>query len=254
MRKIRIIPRLDIKGSNLIKSVQFEGLRVVGSPNEYAKKYYKEGADELLYLDVVASVFGRNSLNDLISEASKDVFIPITVGGGIRSVENATSIFKSGADKVALNTAAVKNPNLITDLAQRFGSQSIAVSIEAKKIKNGYWEVYTEYGRENSGIDLFKWVNICVEKGAGEIIITSIDKDGTANGFELEILKKLGNIEIPLIFCGGMGALNDITQVLKFNNVDAIAIGHSLHFNKLTLPEIRKFAISKKLNLRKFSL
>ena len=141
MRKVRIIPRLDIKGPNLIKSVQFEGLRVLGSPNDFAKRYYDEGADELLYMDVVASLYGRNSLNDLISKAAKNVFIPITVGGGIRTINDAIQIFKSGADKVSINTAAVKNHDLISDLAQRFGSQSIVVSIEAKKVKDGCWAV-----------------------------------------------------------------------------------------------------------------
>ncbi len=252
MRKVRIIPRLDIKGPNLIKSVQFEGLRVLGSPNDFAKRYYDEGADELLYMDVVASLYGRNSLNDLISKAAKNVFIPITVGGGIRSVDDAIQIFKSGADKIAINTAAVKNPYLISDLVQRFGSQSIVVSIEAKKVKAGSWTVYTDYGREKSELDLFKWIKICVEKGAGEIIITSIDREGTGEGFETEILEKLGNLEIPVIFCGGMGKLNDIIEVLKLGNIDAISMADSIHYNKLKISQIRDFALSKNLNLRNF--
>ena len=215
MKKIRIIPRLDIKGPNLIKSIQFEGLRIIGDPNTFAKKYYKEGADELLYMDVVASLYGRNSLMDLISNAVKDVFIPITVGGGIRSIENAGEVLRSGADKVAVNTAVVKNPKLITQLKDKFGSQSIVVSIEAKKIDNG-WEAYTENGREKTGLDVIHWAKKCSNMGAGEILLTSVDREGTRKGFDLELINEVKkHINIPLIVSGGMSSPKDISNHFK---------------------------------------
>ena len=185
MKRVRIIPRLDIKGPNLIKSIQFEGLRVIGDPNSFAKKYYHEGADELLYMDSVASLYGRNSLKDLVSKAAKDVFIPITVGGGIRSIETATDILRNGADKVAVNTAAVKNPKLINELVKKFGSQSIVISIEAKHTSDNKWEVFIENGRERTGLDVVKWVKQCESLGAGEILLTSIDKEGTGKVFDI---------------------------------------------------------------------
>ncbi|MBD1171187.1 imidazole glycerol phosphate synthase cyclase subunit, partial [Pelagibacterales bacterium SAG-MED04] len=168
MRKLRIIPRLDIKGENLIKGIQLEGVRVIGNPNIFAKKYYNNGADELLYMDAVASLYGRNNLKELIKKAVKDVFIPITVGGGIRSIEDAYDILRSGADKIAINTAAVIRPNLIKELSNEFGSQSIVVSIEAKQQSKFDWEVYVESGREKTGIKVFDWIKKAESLGAGE--------------------------------------------------------------------------------------
>jgi cyclase len=185
MRKIRLIARLDIKGPNLIKGVHLEGLRVIGSPNEYALKYYQQGADELIYMDCVASLYGRNSLEEIIQNAAKDVFVPMTVGGGIRSVEDATNLLRCGADKVAVNTAAVANPQLISGISQRFGSQCMVLSIEAKQVGPDKWEVFTDNGRERTGLDVIDWVKKGVDLGAGEILLTSVDREGTRKGFDI---------------------------------------------------------------------
>ena len=183
MKNLRIIARLDVKGPNLIKGIHLEGLRVIGAPNEYALDYYYQGADELIYMDVVASLYGRNHLGEIIKNAAKDIFIPMTVGGGIRTIENAREILRSGADKVAINTAAVANPTIITDVARQFGSQAMVLSIEAKKVEGSHWEVYTDNGRERTGLDVVDWAKLCVLNGAGEILLTSVDHEGTRKGF-----------------------------------------------------------------------
>ena len=254
MRKIRLIPRLDIKGENLIKGIQLEGLRVIGDPNKFAKKYYDLGADEILYMDAVASLYGRNNLGTLIKKTTKDVFIPITVGGGIRSVKDAYDIFISGADKIALNTAAVTDPQLISDLVKKFGSQSIVISIEAKKISTNDWEVFTECGREKTGIKVIDWVKRCVRLGAGEILLTSIDKEGMLNGYDIDLIKVVSNeIEIPLIASGGMSKANDILGAVIEGGADAISMASVLHYNKVSLKEIRKTALENNIDVREFN-
>jgi len=185
MRKVRLVARLDIKGPNLIKGIHLEGLRVIGAPNEHALRYYQQGADEFIYMDCVASLYGRNNLGDIVQNAVKDVFVPITVGGGIRSVEDATHLLRCGADKVAVNTAAVANPKLISDIARRFGSQCMVLSIEAKQIGPDRWEVFTDNGRERTGLDVVVWVKQGVALGAGEILLTSVDREGTRKGFDI---------------------------------------------------------------------
>jgi imidazole glycerol-phosphate synthase subunit HisF len=254
MRKIRLIPRLDIKGENLIKGIQLEGLRIIGDPNEYAKKYYNQGADEIIYMDSVASLYGRNNLKNLIKKTVKDVFIPITVGGGIRSIDDANEVFKSGADKIAVNTAAVKNPRLISDLVKKFGSQSIVVSIEAKKIGENDWEVFTESGREKTGLKVLEWVKKIVALGAGEILLTSVDREGMLNGYDIELIKCTSNlIEIPLIASGGMGSPNDILAAVLEGGADAVSMASVLHYNKNDLSEIRKVASKNKIEVREFN-
>tara|TARA_B100000768_G_C11220939_1_gene350489 strand:+ start:286 stop:1053 length:768 start_codon:yes stop_codon:yes gene_type:complete len=251
MKRIRIIPRLDIKGPNLIKSIQFEGLRVIGDPNSFAKKYYHEGADELLYMDSVASLYGRNSLKDLVSKAAKDVFIPITVGGGIRSIETATDILRSGADKVAVNTAAVKNPKLINELVKKFGSQSIVISIEAKHTSDNKWEVFIENGRERTGLDVVKWVKQSESLGAGEVLLTSIDKEGTGKGFDIELLKNVQKvINIPLIASGGMGKPKDLLEIVMNLNVNAVSMANIIHYNKFSIKNIKDFAQKNNIAVR----
>tara|TARA_B110000971_G_C19951296_1_gene473482 strand:- start:169 stop:939 length:771 start_codon:yes stop_codon:yes gene_type:complete len=253
MRKIRLIPRLDIKGENLIKGIQLEGLRVIGDPNKFAKKYYNLGADEILYMDSVASLYGRNSLENIIKKTTKDVFVPITVGGGIRSVKDAYDIFISGADKVAINTAAVKNPQLISELVEKFGSQSIVISIEAKKISNDDWEVFTECGREKTGIKVIDWVKEITRLGAGEILLTSVDKEGMLNGYDIDLIRIVSNqVEIPLIASGGMGKANDILGAVTEGGADAISMASVLHYNKVSLNEIRKIALENNIDVREF--
>ncbi|HEM0907920.1 TPA: imidazole glycerol phosphate synthase subunit HisF, partial [Legionella pneumophila] len=194
MSNVRLIARLDIKGPNLIKGVHLEGLRVVGNPNEYAMAYYAQGADELIYMDTVASLYGRNNLSEIVKTTAENVFIPITVGGGIRSVDDAKQLLRCGADKVAINTAATKNPTLISDIARRFGSQCVVLSIEAKRTVDGRWEVMTDNGREHTGMDVVDWARNGEEFGAGEILLTSIDQEGTRKGFDLELVKQVSSM------------------------------------------------------------
>jgi len=239
----RVIPRLDIKGPNLIKGINLEGVRVIGDPNTFALKYYKDGADELLLMDNVASLYGRNNLTDVISEAAKSIFIPITVGGGIRSVEDAHNILRAGADKIAINTAAVERPKIIKELAKVFGSQCISISIETKKIKDGSWEVYTHHGRDKTGIELISWILQVTKLGAGEIILTSIDHEGTKIGFDLELIEKVSEVcTVPLVVSGGMGLIDHIDEVLLKDNIyiDGISIASALHYNLIKLPAIKK--------------
>ena len=193
MKKIRIIPKLDIKGPNVIKGIHLEGLRVVGDPALLAKKYYEQGADELLYMDVVASLYGRNNILDIIKKASDEIFIPLTVGGGVRKVEDIKTFLRAGADKVAINTMATKKPDLIKKGAEMFGSQCIVISIEAKSIEENKWEVYCENGREKTGLDALEWAKEVAELGAGEIFLTSIDKEGVCKGYNLKLIKNYGN-------------------------------------------------------------
>jgi cyclase len=241
MKKVRLIARLDIKGPNLIKGVHLEGLKVIGSPNEYALKYYEQGADELIYMDSVASLYGRNHLGEIIKDAAKEIFIPMTVGGGIRSVEDATEILRSGADKVAINTAAVANPALITQLAEKFGSQCVVLSIEAKKNSNGHWEVLTENGRERSGLDVVEWAIQGCSNGAGEILLTSVDMEGTKKGFDNELLKAVSSqVEIPVIASGGMGKLSDAVDAIEKGEANAVAMADILHYGKATFSEVRE--------------
>jgi cyclase len=241
MKKVRLIARLDIKGPNLIKGVHLEGLKVIGSPNEYALKYYKQGADELIYMDSVASLYGRNHLGEIIKDAAKEIFIPMTVGGGIRSVEDATEILRSGADKVAINTAAVANPALITQLAEKFGSQCVVLSIEAKKDSSGHWEVLTENGRERSGLDVVEWAIQGCSNGAGEILLTSVDMEGTKKGFDNELLKAVSSqVEIPVIASGGMGKLSDAVDAIEKGEANAVAMADILHYGKATFSEVRE--------------
>ncbi len=253
MRKLRIIPRLDIKGENLIKGIQLEGVRVIGNPNIFAKKYYHNGADELLYMDAVASLYGRNNLKELIKKAVKNVFIPITVGGGIRSIEDAYEILRSGADKIAINTAAVKRPNLIKELSNEFGSQSIVVSIEAKQQSRFDWEVYVESGREKTGIKVFDWIKKAESLGAGEILITSVDREGTKKGFDINLLKNVTELtKLPIIASGGMGKLEDFKSVSNEAKVDAVAIATVFHYDLISVQDVRNYGLKNKIDLRNF--
>lgn len=252
MSNLRIIPRLDIKGTNLIKGIRLEGLRVIGNPQEYAIKYYREGADELVYMDIVASLYGRNNLSEIISRAAENVFIPITVGGGIRSVEDARLILRSGADKVAINTAAVARPELISEMAHRFGSQAMVLSIEAKQVASGKWEVYTDNGRERTGVDVIEWAQRGVGLGAGEILLTSVDREGTRKGFDLDLIRQVSQaVSVPVIASGGMGSTDDFIAAAREGLADAVAMADVLHYNRLSLNEIRGAALAAGLEVRK---
>tara|TARA_Y100000590_G_scaffold435250_1_gene554442 strand:+ start:575 stop:1339 length:765 start_codon:yes stop_codon:yes gene_type:complete len=251
MGKVRLIPRLDIKGPNLIKGIQLEGLRIIGNPNEFAKKYYEQGADELLYMDSVASLYNRDSIKELIKDAAKNVFIPITVGGGIRSIKDAKEIFKSGADKIAINTGVVKKPQLLKDLANKFGSQSVVVSIEAKKISENEWEVLIDHGRERTGIKVLDWVKKTISMGAGEILLTSVDKEGTKKGFDIDLIKSVtGVASIPVIASGGMGKASDFISAVLEGKVDAVSMASILHYNIDTIQNIKLLAKTNNVKVR----
>lgn len=248
---IRLIPRLDIKGPNLVKGVHLEGLRVLGDPHDFSKFYYEQGADELLYIDIVASLYGRNNLADIVSHTIKDVFVPLTVGGGIRSTDDVKMLLRAGADKVAINTFAVKNPSLISEVAHAFGSQCMVLNIEAKRVAASRWEVYTDNGREKTGIDVIAWAIRGVELGAGEILLTSVDQEGTKNGFDIELVKAVSNaVSIPVIASGGMGTHEHLKEVVLSGGARAVAIADVLHYKRLSLHEIRDQALKSGLSVR----
>ncbi|UAA39140.1 imidazole glycerol phosphate synthase cyclase subunit [Paraneptunicella aestuarii] len=251
MRNIRVIARLDVKGPNLIKGIHLEGLRVVGDPHAFSNDYFNQGIDEIIYMDAVASLYGRNSLTEIVESMSRNIFIPITVGGGIRSVDDAWALFRSGADKVALNTAAIANPELITLISQRFGNQAVVVSIEAKAKPGGKWEAYVDNGREKTGVDVVTWAKEVERLGAGEILLTSVDKEGTQRGFDLPLIKSVSNeVNIPVIASGGMGSLQDFKACVLDANADAVAIAHMLHYKKLSVSDIKAFALSNGIPVR----
>ena len=228
----RIIARLDIKGPNLVKGIHLEGLRVLGKPEVFAKHYYETGADELFYQDVVASLYERNSLHEIISKTANEIFIPLTVGGGLRTIEDINNVLRAGADKVAINTAAIKNPNLIREASRTFGSSTIVVAIEAIKQNNGQYFAYTDNGREYTGIEVCKWAKMVEDLGAGEIILTSVDKEGTGNGFDIELTKLVADIvSIPVIAHGGAGKSEHISQVISSGKAEAVAIASMIHYN-----------------------
>lgn len=254
MSNVRIIARLDIKGPNLIKGINLEGLRVMGSPNKFALDYYNQGADELIYMDVVASLYGRNHLGEIIEDAAKDIFIPMTVGGGIRSIEDARKILRSGADKVAINTAAVSNPLVIRDIARKFGSQCIVISIEAKKAEGNHWEVYTNNGRERTGLDVVEWVKTCVANGAGEVLLTSVDREGTRKGFDVELVKAVSSaVNVPIIASGGMGKPEDLLPVISEGGADAVAVADIIHYKRAQIGDIRLVAEAAGLGVRSYA-
>jgi imidazole glycerol-phosphate synthase subunit HisF len=251
LSNLRIIPRLDIKGKNLIKGVQLEGLRVMGDPQEFALGYYRAGADELVYMDIVASLYGRNNLSDIIRRAADQVFIPITVGGGIRSVDDARHILRSGADKVAINTAAIARPDLISEVARHFGSQAMVLSIEAKQVAQGKWEAYTDNGRERTGLDVLQWARRGVEMGAGEILLTSVDREGTRKGFDIDLIRQVSEAAtVPVIASGGMGSIEDFLMAAQLGLADGISMADTLHYNRLQLGDIRAAALKAGLAVR----
>lgn len=251
MAFLRLIARLDIKGPNLVKGVQLEGLRKLGSPNAFVQKYYREGIDEILYMDIVASLYGRDSLLNIVRETTQDAFIPITVGGGIRSLEDVRAILREGADKIAVNTGAVKRPALIHEISDTFGAQCVVLSIEAKRNAPGHWEVYYDNGREKTGMDVLEWAQQGYELGAGEILLTSVDQEGTASGCDIDLVNAVVKaVPIPVIACGGIGLREHISEVVAKAQPDAVAMANVLHYGKLSVPEIREHLRAKKIDVR----
>jgi len=253
MRNIRVIARLDVKGVNLIKGIHLEGLRVIGDPNVYSFDYYHQGVDELIYIDCVASLYGRNHLANIVKSAAKDIFVPITVGGGIRTIDDVKEILRSGADKVAVNTAAVANPALITDIAKLFGSQCMVLSIEAKQVGVGKWEVYTDNGREHTGLDVIEWCKRGENLGAGEILLTSVDREGTRKGFDVALVNAVSSeVSIPVIASGGMGKIEDFLEVVCDGGADAVAMADVLHYGRIKIGDIRAAARNVGLGVRSY--
>lgn len=228
---VRIIPRLDIKGPNLVKGIHLEGLRVVGKPEDFARFYYETGADELIYMDAVASLYGRNSLLDIVSKTSREIFIPLTVGGGLRTIDDIRMVLRAGADKVSINTAAIHNPDLIREASRAFGSSNIVVSIDAMLKLDGTYECYTDYGRERSGVEAIEWARRAEELGAGELVVTSINREGTGKGFDLELTRRISEIvTIPVIASGGAGTAQHILDVVRDGKADAVSLASMLHY------------------------
>lgn len=251
----RLIARLDIKAPYLVKGVHLEGLRKIGDPHEYAVKYADEGADELLYMDIVASLYGRSQILELLERTTDDVFIPVTVGGGIRSKQDVKRLFDAGADKVALNTGAIRRPRLISDIADAYGCQAVVVSIEAKRTADARmadgWECYTDCGRERTGRDAVSWAYEAVERGAGEILITSIDREGTRNGFDSALVRAIADtVSTPVVACGGMGEASHFAEVVLNGGADAVAMADILHYGRASIHDIKAAGKAAGLTVR----
>lgn len=244
---MRIIARLDIKNEFVIKGINFEGLRKIGNPNQIAKKFYDDGIDEIIYNDCVASLYQRNSLEKIVEETAKDIFVPLTVSGGVRSEEDAKLLMKNGADKLAINSALFNDKQLAKLLIQKYGSQSIMLSIQAKKIAKNSWEAYINFGRDRTNIDVIEWVKEMASFNFGELLLTSIDADGTSNGFDVELYENVCKyINFPIIAGGGFGKLNHIIELKKHAQIDAITISKALLYEKIRIKEIKKF--TKEIN------
>jgi cyclase len=243
----RVIARLDIKGSNVVKGIHMEGLRKIGDPQTLAEKYANEGADELLYLDTVASLYGRNQLEDLLERTTERVFIPVTVGGGISSLADVQRLLNAGADKIAVNTAAIRRPNLLNEISDRYGNQCLVVSIEAKRTAHG-WECYTDCGRERSGRNAVDWAFECGNRGAGELLVTSIDQDGTMKGMDYDLIAQIApHVDIPVTACGGLGTIEHARKAVQ-QGADAVAAASAFHYNRITFEELRDVATEKQFS------
>mgnify|MGYP006095618881 CR=1 FL=1 len=236
----RIISRLDIKGPNLVKGINLEGLRVLGNPDFFFKNYYNTGADEIIYHDCVASLYDKKYLLDFINKASSNVFIPVSVGGGIKTLKDIELILKNGADKVFINSAAIKKPKFLDEAVKNFGSSTISISIEANKKNDGKYYCFHDYGRETSGKQVKNWIDEVQSKGVGEIILTSVMKEGTGEGFDIKLLDLVyDTIKVPLIIHGGAGNSKHISEVLKYENVSGVAISSILHYSFIQSDEFR---------------
>jgi len=246
----RVISRMDVKGPNLVKGIHLEGLRVIGNPAEYAVRYYNQGVDELLYIDIVASLYGRNNLIDIVSETASKIYIPLTVGGGIRSIDDIHKLLRAGADKVAINTAAIRTPELLSEAARAFGSQCIVISVEAKRSAPGRWEAYTDNGRERTGLEAVDWIRRAVDLGAGEVLLTSVDQEGTRKGFDLELLAAVGpNITVPVVASGGAGNADHVADAVRAG-ADAVAVAGLLHYNMQTVASLKSALHNKGISVR----
>ncbi len=251
MSHVRLISRLDIRNSSLIKTINLEGVRKIGDPNAFAYRYYRDGVDEIVYMDVVASLYDRSYFDEIIQKTAENVFVPITAGGGIRTLKDVEQVLRSGADKVAVNTAATSNPAFIEDIARRFGSQCMVLSIEAKRNGPKSWEAYCDGGREHTGRDALAWAHEAQERGAGEILLTSIDNEGVAEGMDVDLLRAVnGRVTVPVIASGGVGNLHHFVDAVREGGADAVAMAYALHYGKLVLGDLRRFALEQGIDVR----
>ena len=240
MLKIRIIPCLDVKDGKVVKGTNFINLKYAGDPVKQAQIYDKQGADELCFLDITASSEKRNIIFDVVKKTAQKCFMPLTVGGGVRSIKDIRKLLLCGADKVSINTAAIKNPKLVQESSAKFGNQCIVVAIDAKKIKKNKWEIYTHGGRKRTGIDAITWAKKMEKLGAGEILLTSMDKDGTKSGFDLELTKKISNnVNIPVIASGGVGNIKHLVEGIKIGKASAVLAASIFHYGKYTVRQVK---------------
>ncbi len=251
MYKKRIIPCLDIKNGRVVKGINFINLVDAGDPSEQAKFYSDNGADEICFLDITASNENRDIILDVVKKTSQNCFVPLTVGGGVRTLNDISNLLNSGADKVSINTAAVNDGNIIKEGAKKFGSQCIVVAVDAKKVNNNKWEVFTHGGRNPSGKNVMDYVKEMEKLGAGEILLTSMDRDGTKKGYDLDLTKKVSNsINIPVIASGGVGNLEHLHEGLKIGNASAVLAASIFHFGEFSIKEAREYLKSKKISVR----
>ncbi len=247
----RIIPCLDVKDGRVVKGVNFVNLRDAGDPVEIAKKYSDEGADEICFLDITASNEERETMIDVVERTAAQVFVPLTVGGGVRTLDDVRQILLAGADKVSINTAAVKNPDFVKEAADKFGSQCIVVAIDARSVGDSKWEVFTHGGRNPTGIDAVQWAQKMEDYGAGEILLTSMDKDGTKSGYDLPLTKTISrNLRIPIIASGGAGNLEHLSDGVKLGEADAVLVASIFHYGEYTIKEAKEFLSAKGIPVR----
>jgi cyclase len=247
----RIIPCLDVKDGRVVKGINFVNLRDAGDPFEIAKKYSDEGADEICFLDITASNEERETMIDVVERTAAQVFVPLTVGGGVRTLDDVRQILLAGADKVSINTAAVKNPDFVKEAADKFGSQCIVVAIDARSVGDSKWEVFTHGGRNPTGIDAVEWAQKMEDYGAGEILLTSMDKDGTKSGYDLPLTKTISrNLRIPIIASGGAGNLEHLSDGVKLGEADAVLVASIFHYGEYTIKEAKEFLSANGISVR----
>jgi cyclase len=247
----RIIPCLDVTAGRVVKGVNFLELRDAGDPVEIARRYDEQGADELTFLDITASSDGRDLILDIIEAVASQVFIPLTVGGGVRTVDDVRRLLNAGADKVGINTSAVTNPQLVADAADKYGSQCIVVAIDAKRVGDNKWEVFTHGGRNATGLDAIEWARKMAQLGAGEILLTSMDRDGTRSGFDLALTSAVSDaIAIPVVASGGVGGLQDLADGVKIGRADAVLAASIFHYGQHTVQEAKQFMAAQNISMR----
>lgn len=248
----RIIPCLDIDKGRVVKGVNFINLVDAGDPVEIAKAYDKIGADEIVFLDITASSDGRKTAVDILHRASEQVFIPLTVGGGIRSADDFRELLSAGADKIAVNSAAIRNPSLITEAAAKFGAQCVVLAVDAKRNAAGSWDVYLNGGRVNTGLDAIEWIEKAVSLGAGEVLLTSMDKDGTKSGYDIELTRRAAEaVNVPVIASGGAGKMQDFADVLTEGKADAALAASLFHFGEIEMKDLKEYLAARGIPVRR---